>query len=50
MLIQRFGCALNLNVRFHLLVLDGDYRRDGESRLRFVAVPAPSAEALKRLV
>jgi hypothetical protein len=29
-LIQRFGSALNLNVHFHLLVLDGVYRRDDE--------------------
>jgi len=49
-LIQRFGSALNLNVHFHLLVLDGVYRRDGEDRLRFVPVPAPSTEELKRLV
>src|SRR5690606_23668800 len=35
-LIQRFGSALNLNVHFHLLVLDGVYRREGEGRLRFV--------------
>jgi hypothetical protein len=49
-LIQRFGSALNLNVHFHLLVLDGVYRREGEGRLRFVPVPAPSTEELKRLV
>jgi hypothetical protein len=49
-LIQRFGSALKLNVHFHLLVLDGVYRRDGEGCLRFVPVPAPSAEELKRLV
>jgi len=49
-LIQRFGSALNLNVHFHLLVLDGVYRRNGEGRLRFVPVPAPSTEELKRLV
>jgi len=42
-LIQRFGSALNLNVHFHLLVLDGVYRRSGEGRLVFVPVPAPSA-------
>ena len=40
-LIQRFGSALNLNVHFHLLVLDGVYRRDGEGRLVFVPVPSP---------
>lgn len=49
-LIQRFGSALNLNVHFHLLVLDGVYRRDGEDRLQFVSVQAPSTEELKRLV
>ena len=49
-LIQRFGSALNLNVHLHLLVLDGVYRRDGEGRLVFVPVPAPSAAELKRLV
>ena len=49
-LIQRFGSALNLNVHFHLLVLDGVYRREGEGRLRFVPVPAPSTEELKGLV
>jgi hypothetical protein len=37
-------------VHFHLLVLDGIYRREGEDRLRFVPVPAPSTEELKRLV
>ncbi len=49
-LIQRFGSALNLNVHFHLLVLDGVYRRECEGRLRFVPVPAPSEEELNRLV
>ena len=44
-LIQRFGSALNLNVHFHMLVLDGVYRRDvAQGRLRFVPVPAPSTE------
>lgn len=49
-LIQRFGSALNLNVHFHLLVLDGVYRREGEGKLRFVPVPAPDTEELERLV
>ncbi len=34
----------------HLLVLDGVYRREGEDRLQFVSVPAPTTEKLKRLV
>jgi hypothetical protein len=49
-LIQRFGSALNLNVHFHLLVLDGVYRRAGEDRLVFVPLPAPTAGELQRLV
>jgi hypothetical protein len=49
-LIQRFGSALNLNVHFHLLVLDGVYRREGEGQLRFVPLPAPSSEELQALV
>jgi len=49
-LIQRFGSALNLNVHFHLLVLDGVYRRDGKGRLAFTPVPAPGAGELRQLV
>jgi hypothetical protein len=39
-------------VHFHLLVLvlDGVYRREGDGRLRFVPVPAPTAAELNRLV
>ena len=48
-LIQRFGSALNLNVHFHMLVLDGVYRREG-GRLRFVPLAAPGARELQRLV
>jgi hypothetical protein len=33
-----------------LLVLDGVYRREGEGKLRFVPVPAPSTVELQRLV
>jgi len=49
-LIQRFGSALNLNVHFHLLVLDGVYRRAGQGRLVFVPLPPPTAGELQRLV
>ncbi len=44
-LIQRFGSALNLNVHFHMLFLDGVYveRRDGSLRFRWVRAPT-SAE------
>ena len=44
-LIQRFGSALNRNVHFHMLFLDGVYvaRSDGSLRLRWVKAPT-SAE------
>ena len=48
-LIQRFGSALNLNIHFHMLFLDGVYvtRDDG---LRFRRVPPPTVETLEKLV
>ena len=41
-LLQRFGSALNLNIHFHILFLDGVYveRRDGTLSFRWS--PAPS--------
>jgi hypothetical protein len=47
-LIQRFGSALNLNIHFHLLFLDGVYLPgDRGPRFRRVAPPtAPELEAL----
>jgi hypothetical protein len=40
-LIQRFGSALNLNIHFHMLFLDGVYvaRPDGSTRFRWVKAP-----------
>jgi hypothetical protein len=40
-LIQRLGSALNLNIHFHMLFLDGAYIEhcDGSSRFRWVKVP-----------
>ncbi|MEJ2686489.1 MAG: transposase zinc-binding domain-containing protein, partial [Gammaproteobacteria bacterium] len=40
-LIQRFGGALNLNIHFHMLFLDGVYvaRPDGSIRFRWVKAP-----------
>jgi len=40
-LIQRFGGALNLNIHFHMLFLDGVYvdRLDGTARFRWVSSP-----------
>ena len=42
MLIQRFGSALNLNIHFHILFLDGVYVTTSD-RLTFRRVPPPTA-------
>lgn len=42
-LIQRFGGALNLNVHFHMLFLDGVYVDDTRSNTRFLRVSAPTS-------
>ena len=48
-MIQRFGCAANLNIHLHCLVLDGVYRRtDGAPA--FVEVAAPTDQDLQALV
>lgn len=60
-LIQRFGSALNLNVHFHMLFLDGVYAQstrcargagsadDAWGKLRFHRVKAPTQEELLQL-
>lgn len=48
-LIQRFGSALNLNVHFHMLFLDGVYVERPDGSLRFRWVKAPSSAELTRL-
>ena len=48
-LIQRFGSALNLNVHFYMLFLDGVYET-GDGKPVFRQVPAPSAALLQTLV
>jgi len=47
-LIQRFGGALNLNVHFHMLLLDGVYV-DGSSGPRFCWIKAPTSTELSQL-
>lgn len=44
--IQRFGSALNLNIHFHILFLDGVYDGDGD----FYKVQAPSQLELQGLI
>ena len=48
-LIQRFGGALNLNVHFHMLVLDGVYVEHPDGTLRFRRVAAPTSAELNAL-
>lgn len=48
-LIQRFGSALNLNLHFHMLFLDGVYVECGDGRLRFRWVKAPLSAELTHL-
>jgi hypothetical protein len=47
--IQRFGDALNLNVHFHMLALDGVYAEDNEGRVKFHRVPPPSDAEVARV-
>jgi hypothetical protein len=48
--VQRFGGALNLNVHFHSLLLDGVYIRDEfTGELKFQRLPDPSTENVERL-
>jgi hypothetical protein len=49
-LIQNFGSALNLNIHFHMLFLDGVYARGTKRRpMRFLKVKAPTKAELTRL-
>jgi hypothetical protein len=48
-LIQRFGSALNLNIHYHMLFLDGVYIERPDGALRFRWVAAPTSAELARL-
>jgi len=49
-LIQRFGSALNLNIHFHMLFLDGVYTGSSNRQpLRFRRVKAPTRDELIKL-
>jgi hypothetical protein len=48
--IQRFGSAVNLNVHFHTLVLDGVYAPDASGTPRFTRVPPPTDRDVARLL
>jgi hypothetical protein len=49
-LIQRFGSALNLNVHFHMLFLDGVYTETKYGKTRFQRTNAPDQQELADLV
>jgi len=48
--VQRFGSALNLNLHFHMLFLDGVYRADGANPQLFCHVAPPGAHELQGLI
>ena len=43
-LIQRFGSALNLNVHFHMLFVDGGYTTALRGKSRFQRANAPELQ------
>ncbi|MCP4472736.1 MAG: IS91 family transposase, partial [Gammaproteobacteria bacterium] len=48
-LIQRFGSALNLNIHFHMLFLDGVYVDRHAGSARFHSVSSPTTRELTQL-
>ena len=48
-LIQRFGSALNVNIHFHILFLDGIYVCRDDRPLRFQRVKAPYKSKLEEM-
>ena len=49
-LIQRFGSALNLNIHFHMLFLDGVYAKNKQGKTTFQRTNAPDQQELAILV
>ena len=48
--VQRFGSSLNLNVHFHVMLLDGVFVRDAQGRAIFHPAPAPTRDELEDVV
>jgi hypothetical protein len=46
--IQRFGDALNLNLHFHAIVLDGAYAAEPDGTVRFHRLPPPTNAEVER--
>ncbi len=49
-LIQRFGSALNLNIHFHMLFLDGVYSKDSNGKLKFKRTKLIAGSDLQQLL
>ncbi len=48
--VQRFGSSINLNVHFHVMVLDGVFTRDELGRPVFHRAPSPTRAELEQVV
>ena len=48
--VQRFGSSLNLNVHFHVMVLDGVFTRDQSDNPKFHCAPSPTLDELDAVV
>lgn len=47
--VQRFGDALNLNMHFHVLALDGVFDADDPGEIQFVSLDPPSGTEILRV-
>ena len=47
--VQRFGSSLNLNVHFHVVVLDGVFTQDEQGAVLFHPAPVPARAELERV-
>lgn len=48
--VQRFGSSINLNVHFHVMVLDGVFTRDANANPVFHPAPPPTRDELDDVV
>ena len=48
--VQRFGGAINLNIHFHSLIMDGVYYEDTNNRICFQRLPPPADAEVARVV
>lgn len=47
--VQRFGGAININIHFHSLLLDGVYYQDASQSIRFRRLPPPDNAEMARV-